>query len=166
MTSTQRNILWTLAGWGIAIILFAALVGLSGCSTLMIRPGEGEPYQVRPGAYDAFDSRAYDDLIAANVILEEARFVYDTISDENQAKPVLRDIINTAGQSYNALRGAYFTYRAFLYTDAMLAQDPRSDPEAREAQRVALLDAMVREQEALDAALNEITLLFTGGSTE
>jgi hypothetical protein len=79
-----------------AVLLALALVS-SGCHKKV----------AHPNAINNFDGSAYDALTAAQGALDEAKAQFAAGRLPQSAKP----IINSTGESYNAARGAWLSYR-------------------------------------------------------
>ena len=78
----------------------------------------GAHYSIHPGALNLTDSAAYDTLLAAEAVIDQAR-------TENQTRPLpagVKDALNTLVRSYNVARESWLTYRG-----AIAASGP-SDP--------------------------------------
>jgi hypothetical protein len=67
-------------------------------------------YTIHPGALNVTDSAAYDTLLVAQAVIEQARV-------ENQTRtlpPAEKDALNTLIRSYNIAREAWLTYRGAI----------------------------------------------------
>jgi hypothetical protein len=70
-------------------------------------------YTVHPGALNTTDSAAYDTLLVAKAIIDQARI-------ENQTRPLPpgdKDALNTLVRYYNVARDAWLTYRGAISTN-------------------------------------------------
>ena len=77
----------------------------SGCAALH--------YDVHPGSLNATDSAAYDTLLIAQAVIEQARADYQ----DQQLPPDTKGVINTLVQSYTVARESWLTYRGAIGTN-------------------------------------------------
>jgi hypothetical protein len=66
-------------------------------------------YAVHPGALNPSDSAAYDTLLIAETVIDQAR--------TGNLAPQYKDALNTLVQSYNVARESWLTYRGALATN-------------------------------------------------
>jgi ABC-type transporter lipoprotein component MlaA len=74
-------------------------------------------YIPHPGSVDTYDSAAYDLLVVAQSVLDQAKIQFNQGKLPTSAK----QIINNAGTSYNLLRDAWLAYRAVQNPDKLKA---------------------------------------------
>lgn len=118
----------------LTVAVLGLLVVLTGC----VRPGvDPTEYPLREGAYNEFDSRAFDQINAAQIELEEARAALSELPRDNAAYQLLARAFNEATDVHFAAVQAYEGYRSVL----ALGDTPEDD--VREAQRV--MDTAVLE---------------------
>jgi len=89
---------------------------------LLLTPACAAHYTIHPGALNTADSAAYDTLLIAESVINQARV-------ENQTRPLptpSKDALNVLVQSYNVARESWLTYRGAIATqvpsDAYFAQ--------------------------------------------
>jgi hypothetical protein len=85
----------------LVLALFSLLLSASASTTT----GCAHHSAIRPGAVNSFDSHAYDSLLSAQAVLEQA-------SKEVQAFPGLKPQLNKAIDAYNEAQRAYKAYHA------------------------------------------------------
>jgi hypothetical protein len=94
---------------GLKILVLVLLVPLALSATAC-----AAHYTVHPGAINRTDSAAYDTLLVARAMIDEARA-------ENQTQPLSpadKDTLNMLVNYYNVARDAWLTYRGALSTNA------------------------------------------------
>jgi hypothetical protein len=81
---------------------------------LLLTAACGTHYVIRPGALNAGDSAAYDTLLIAESVIDQARSAVQAGAiSSSQAK----DALNSAVQSYNVARDSWLTYRGAIATN-------------------------------------------------
>jgi hypothetical protein len=93
---------------GLKILLLSLLVPLMFCTT-----GCAAQYRVHPGALNQTDSAAYDTLLIAETVIDQARLDYQN----QKLPPRAKDALNTLIQSYTVARESWLTYRGVLATN-------------------------------------------------
>ena len=86
------------------LIIALLLISLAGCATR---------YAVHPGALNKGDSAAYDALLVAEAMIDQARLDYKAGHLPGPAKEALDALI----QSYNVARESWLTYRGAIATN-------------------------------------------------
>jgi hypothetical protein len=86
---------------GLKTLMLPILVFISSCAV---------HYVVRPGALNTADSAAYDTLLAAESVINQARV--------EKLSPEQKDVFNTVIRAYNVARESWLTYRDAIQTNA------------------------------------------------
>ena len=84
--------------WAVSLAA-AALFSATACAR----------YAVHPGAVNKADSAAYDTLLIAESVIDQAR--------SEVSSPTEKDALNTLVASYNAARESWLTYRGAIATN-------------------------------------------------
>jgi len=85
---------------GLKTLMLPVLIFISGCAV---------HYAIRPGALNTADSVAYDTLLAAKTVIDQARL--ETLS------PGQKEAVNALVRAYNAARESWLTYRDAIQTN-------------------------------------------------